>query len=103
MDKFEGLDWFEHESGLPILDGVLGWMTCEVVNVMDGGDMTIWLADVTDADRNTRSQPIRWHEVQQVLPPDWAEEYGRKLSHDVPDSARRMSELSSDPPWTISR
>jgi len=103
VDKFEGLDWFEHDSGLPILGGVLGWMTCEVVNVMDGGDMAIWLADVTDADRNSRAQPIRWHEVQQVLPPDWAEEYGRKLSHDVPDSGRRMSELSGSPPWKVGR
>ena len=101
VDKFEGLDWFEHESGLPILGGVLGWMTCEVVNYMDGGDMAIWLADVTDASRNTRAQPIRWHEVQQVLPPDWAEEYGRKLSHDVPDSGRRMAALSADPPWVV--
>ncbi len=99
VDKFAGLEWVEHESGLPILDGVLGWMTCEVVSYMDGGDMAIWLADVTDAARNTRAQPIRWHEVQQVLPPDWAEEYGRKLSHDVPDSGRRMAELSDDAQW----
>jgi flavin reductase (DIM6/NTAB) family NADH-FMN oxidoreductase RutF len=99
VDKFDGLDWFEHESGLPVLEGVLGWMICDVVNYMDGGDMAIWLADVTDASRNTRAQPIRWHEVQQVLPPDWAEEYGRKLSHDVPDSGRRMAALSERPRW----
>ncbi len=103
VDKFVGLEWREHEDGLPILDGVLGWMTCRVVNYMDGGDMAIWLADVTDASRNTRAQPLRWHEVQQVLPPDWAEEYGRKLSHDVPDSSRRMSELSANPPWKLDR
>lgn len=99
IDKFEALAWREHPDGTPILEGVLGWMTCSVVNVMDGGDMAIWLADVTDADRNTRGQPLRWHEVQQLLPPDWAEEYGRKLSYDVPDSGRRMAELSADPPW----
>ncbi len=102
VNKFENIDWFEHESGLPILEGVLGWMACSVVNYMDGGDMAIWLADVTDAARNTRAQPLRWHEVQQILPPDWAEEYGRKLSHDVPDSGRRMSELSAKSPWQLS-
>ncbi|MXX31266.1 MAG: flavin reductase family protein [Chloroflexi bacterium] len=102
VDKFEGVDWFEHQDGLPVLEGVLGWMTCRVVNHMDGGDMAIWLADVTDATRNTRAQAIRWHEVQQVLPPDWAEEYARKLNHDVPDSGRRMSELSAEPPWSVS-
>ena len=100
VDKFDGPGWHDHDDGLPILDGVLGWMTCRVVNYMDGGDMAIWLADVTDASRNTRAQPIRWHEVQQVLPPDWAEEYGRKLSHDVPDSGGRMAELTTNPPWT---
>ena len=98
-DKFEGLDWFAHESGPPILEGVLGWMTCQVVNGMDGGDMAIWLADVTDAARNTRAQPIRWHEVQQMLPPEWAAAYSRKLSLDVPDSGRRMAELSAQPLW----
>ena len=100
VDKFDDLGWRLHDDGLPILDGVLGWMTCRVVNYMDGGDMAIWLADVTDASRNTRAQPLRWHEVQQVLPPEWAEEYGRKLSHDVPDSGRRMAELTANPPWT---
>ena len=99
VDKFDGLAWSAHADGPPILDGVLGWMTCNAVNHMDGGDMAIWLADVTDADRNTRGQPLRWHEVQQVLPPEWAAEYGRKLGHDVPDSGRRMAELSANPPW----
>ena len=99
VDKFESVGWSEHESGLPILDGVLGWMTCEVVNLMDGGDMAIWLADVSDASRNARAQPLRWHEVQQMLPPDWAAEYGEKLSFDVPDSGRRMAELSERPRW----
>ncbi len=100
VDKFDGPGWHHHDDGLPILDGVLGWMTCRVINYMDGGDMAIWLADVTDASRNTRAQPLRWHEVQQVLPPDWAEGYGRKLSHDVPDSGGRMAELTANPPWT---
>ena len=104
VDKFDGLELARARRRIadsrrnPRLDE-----TCRVVNYMDGGDMAIWLADVTDASRNARSQPIRWHEVQQVLPPEWAEEYGRKLSHDVPDSGRRMSELSSNPPWKLDR
>ena len=103
VDKFEGIAWREGPGGLPILDGVLGWLACEVVNAMDGGDMTIYLADVFDAQRNTAGQPIRWHEVQQMLPEEWREEYGRKLAHDVPDSARRMGEISGNPPQPQSR
>ena len=99
VDKLADVEWSEHEDGPPILNGVLGWMTCRVVNQMDGGDMAIWLADVTDASRNARAQPLRWHEVQQVLPPEWAAEYGVKLSLDVPDSGRRMQELSGNPAW----
>ncbi len=93
-DKFAGVGWREGPRGLPILDGVLGWLACEVVSAMDGGDMTIFLADVFDAERNTAGQPIRWHEVQQMLPEEWRAEYGQKLAHDVPDSARRMAEFS---------
>ena len=96
VDKFAGIEWREGPRGLPILDGVLGWLACEVVNAMDGGDMTIFLADVFDAQRNTSGQPIRWHEVQQMLPEEWRAEYGRKLAHDVPDSARRMAEFSKE-------
>ena len=103
VDKFDGLRWSTHESGLPILDGVLGWMTCEVVNYMDGGDMAIWLADVSDAARNARAQPLRWREAQQMLPPQWAEAYADKLSYDVPDSGRRMRELSTSPRWRAPR
>ena len=99
VDKFADVEWREGPDGLPILGGVLGWMTCRVVNRMEGGDMAIWLADVTEAERCTSGQPIRWHEVQQIMPPEWAEEYGRKLSRDVPDSAHRMAELSQRPRW----
>ena len=99
VDKFAELDWREGPDGLPILDGVVGWLACRVVNRMDGGDMAIWLADVFEAERCSGEQPIRWHEAQQLLPPSWAEEYGRKLGHDVPDSARLMAELSASPPW----
>lgn len=99
VDKFEHLNWREGPEGLPILEGVVGWLTCCVVNQMDGGDMSIWLADVFAAERCTSAQPIRWHEVQQLLPPDWAEEYGRKLSRDVPDSAHLMRTLSDAPLW----
>ena len=93
-DKFKDIPWQEGPQGLPILDGVLGWLACKVTTKMNGGDMTIYLADVFDAQRNTPAQPIRWHEVQQMLPEEWREEYGRKLAHDVPDSARRMGEIS---------
>ena len=99
LDKFKGVGWREGPEGLPILDGVLGWLVCRVVNRMDGGDMAIWLADVFEAERCSGGQPIRWHEAQQLLPPEWTEEYGRKLSSDVPDSAQLMAELSGDPPW----
>ncbi len=99
VDKFDGISWREGPQRLPILDGVVGWMACRVLDCMDGGDMAIWLADVIEAERCSSGQPIRWHEVQQLLPPAWAEEYGRKLSRDVPDSARLMQALSDNPPW----
>jgi len=102
IDKFagpfpdEGQDqpaWREGPHGLPLLEGMIGWLACRVVNAMDGGDMTVYLAEVEEAERSRPEPPVHWREVRPYLPPGWVEEYGRKLSHDVPDSSRRMESI----------
>ena len=97
IEKFAGVDWQPNTDGIPILNDALGVLTCRVVNAMDGGDMTVYLAEVTSSERRDDGDPIRWHEVQRLIPPEWAEEYARKLARDVPDSARRMATIDYAP------
>ena len=101
-DKFddgglEGVRWHAGRAGLPMLDDALGSLVCRVVHAMDGGDMTVILAVVEEAERLRPGEPVRWQEVQQLMPQAWAEEYGRKLAHDVPDSASRMRTIDYAP------
>lgn len=97
-DKFsDAIPWHEGPHGIPLLDDAIGTLVCRVVNAMDGGDMTVFLAVVEEAERLRDEEPVYWSEVRPLLPEEWVAEYGRKLSHDVPDSARRMGEIDFRP------
>jgi flavin reductase (DIM6/NTAB) family NADH-FMN oxidoreductase RutF len=47
INKFEGISWHLGESGVPILDGVMASVECKVVERFEGGDHTIYLAEIT--------------------------------------------------------
>ena len=96
VDKFDDASrWTHGPHGIPLLADAIGTLACRVVNAMDGGDMTIYLAVVEEAHLLRQEEPIQWRDVRPRLPEDWVEEYGRKLAFDIPDSARRMGEMES--------
>jgi len=53
-EKFAGVDW-ERDRDLPRIDGVGGWLACEVAEIVPGGDHSIVLADVVGA--HAQSEP----------------------------------------------
>lgn len=48
-EKFYGVSWIEHR-GLPLLEGVLAWVACDVVDLVSAGDHTIAVGEVTAMD-----------------------------------------------------
>jgi flavin reductase (DIM6/NTAB) family NADH-FMN oxidoreductase RutF len=48
-DKFAGVGYRPGANQVPILDGVLAYMECTVVNAYEGGDHTIYLGEVQEA------------------------------------------------------
>ncbi|HWP57113.1 MAG TPA: flavin reductase family protein [Candidatus Acidoferrales bacterium] len=46
IDKFEGLSWRAGASGVPLIDGAVGHVECRIVERYEGGDHTIYLAEV---------------------------------------------------------
>lgn len=48
-DRFFGLDWQE-DHGLPRLGGTVSWLRCEDLQLIPGGDHTVVLATVADAE-----------------------------------------------------
>jgi 3-hydroxy-9,10-secoandrosta-1,3,5(10)-triene-9,17-dione monooxygenase reductase component len=61
MPEAEKLDSVGHrlEAGLPILDGVIAWATCELRELIAGGDHTIAIGDVTALGLG-EGQPLLW-------------------------------------------
>ena len=47
-DKFANLGWRAGSTGSPVLDGVLAYIDCELVDEHDGGDHTIAVGRVRD-------------------------------------------------------
>lgn len=59
-DKFTGVKW-ELSQGVPRITGALGWLACDVVSLVPGGDHVIALAEVRAAD-NLPGAPLTYHE-----------------------------------------
>lgn len=49
-DKFEGVAYRLGTNGAPLLEAALAWVECEVTQTMEGGDHTIIVGEVVDAD-----------------------------------------------------
>jgi 3-hydroxy-9,10-secoandrosta-1,3,5(10)-triene-9,17-dione monooxygenase reductase component len=58
-DKFEGLGWRPAvKSGSPVLDGVAGWVDCDIDNVIEAGDHYIVVGRVLDLDAEVPDRPL---------------------------------------------
>ncbi len=49
-DKFKGVAWHSGKLGLPVLDNTLAAIECTLRDVLDGGDHTIFIGEVVDAE-----------------------------------------------------
>ncbi|MEQ3549781.1 flavin reductase family protein [Pseudonocardia nematodicida] len=58
-EKFSGVDW-ERCHGLPRLAGTSGWLACDVVDLVLGGDHTIVLGRVVGAGSRP-AEPLVYH------------------------------------------
>ena len=60
-DRFEGLAARAAVTGAPVLTEALGWLDCRVVQAYDGGDHTIFVGEVVDADTPRLTAPLLFH------------------------------------------
>jgi 3-hydroxy-9,10-secoandrosta-1,3,5(10)-triene-9,17-dione monooxygenase reductase component len=59
-EKFQGVPWRSHE-GVPVLEGVLAWLRCELRETLPGGDHTICVGAVTDLHHEPDGRPLVWY------------------------------------------
>ena len=92
-DKLAGFDFRPGESGSPLLEDCWGWLDCRVINAMDGGDMTCFLADVLDGKTVSPGEPLWWRDARTRMPDEWMQEWQRKQTGEVAHSRSRMSQI----------
>ena len=71
IDKFEGLSWRSGSSGAPLIDGAVGYVECRIVERFEGGDHTIYLAEVI-CGTVTSGEPLlffrgKYHRLGEIL------------------------------------
>lgn len=97
FDKLEAYDFETGPSGSPLLADCWGYLDCRVVNAMDGGDMTCFLAEVVDGKTISQGEPLSWRYAKQSMPDEWAREWGRKIEGEIAWSTERMTRIDRDP------
>ena len=110
QDKLKDVAFRLGETGSPLLDECWGYLDCRVVNAMDGGDMTCFLADVVDGDTlqddspevSSNDSPLWWRDARRRLPADWMEEWDRKIAGEINISKTLMSRIDLNTRFTPS-
>ncbi|CUV03395.1 flavin reductase domain protein, FMN-binding [hydrothermal vent metagenome] len=96
-DKLSDVGHVFRETGSPILDDCWGFLDCRVVNAMDGGDMTCFLADVLEGETLTQAEPLYWRDARREIPAEWNEEWDRKITGEIEVSKQRMPNIDLKP------
>ena len=92
-EKLGDVKYAPGETGSPILAGCMGFLDCRVINVMDGGDMTCFLAEVVDGFASPDVEPISWREARRLIPPEWNEAWNTRIGAEIEVSRRRMNQI----------
>jgi flavin reductase (DIM6/NTAB) family NADH-FMN oxidoreductase RutF len=99
VDKLADYEYQAGSTGGPLLADCWGYLQCSVVNGMDGGDMTCFLADVVDGATRTKGGPLTWRHARRAIPAEWTEQWDRKIEAEIAYSSERMTRI--DPkPWS---
>ena len=99
VDKLAKVPHHPGASGSPILEDCWGYMDCRVVNALDGGDMTCFLAEVLDGNMLGEGEPLWWRNARGVIPPEWNEEWDRHITEEIKHSVKAMKEIDYTP-WS---
>ena len=92
-EKMAGLAYSKGVTGSPVLDDCLGFLDCRVINAMDGGDMTVFLADVVDGGMRSEGEPLDGPYWRDAIPQSWTDAWNAKIAKEVEHSRRVMDEI----------
>ena len=97
-DKLAGFAYDTGVTGSPVLKNCWGYLDCRVVNAMDGGDLTCFLADVEEGDVLMDGDPLWAREARRMIPPDWNDQWDSRLQENV-EISQKIIEHIDYTPW----
>ena len=92
-DKLTNISYRYGITGSPVLRDVHSYAECKVINAMDGGDMTAFIADVVDGEVKSGDEWMTLNYFYSTAPPQWIAEYGERLSESVSFSLERIHNI----------
>ncbi len=96
-DKLAEVATTTGSSGSPLLAECFGYLDCRVVNAMDGGDMTCFLADVLDGKTLAEGEPLWWRDARRQLPSEWLTRWENQQSSEIANSRATMDSIDRTP------
>jgi 3-hydroxy-9,10-secoandrosta-1,3,5(10)-triene-9,17-dione monooxygenase reductase component len=58
-EKFEAVTHLD-AHGVPVIDGALAWLACDLVDLHPAGDHTIGIGAITHMDADPGGEPLVW-------------------------------------------
>lgn len=58
-EKFEAVTHMD-AHGVPVLDGALAWLACDLTDLYPAGDHTIGIGEITQMDADPDGEPLIW-------------------------------------------
>ena len=92
-DKFEHIPYKIGVTGSPVLEDVHSYAECEVLNAMDGGDMTTFLVSVVDGGLMSQEQWMTLAYFYEEAPPDWIAEYSKRYIESINNSLKIIDKI----------
>ncbi len=96
-DKLADVATTTGSSGSPLLAECFGYLDCRVINAMDGGDMTCFLADVLDGKTLAQGEPLWWRDARRQLPSEWMARWENQQSSEIATSRATMDSIDRTP------
>lgn len=90
QDKLASLRYHSGVTSSPVLENCWGYLDCSVIDDLDGGDMTCFLAEVVDGGMVSPGEPLYWFWMRQGMPKVWKEEWETKITGEIAVSRRTM-------------
>lgn len=88
--KLEALEFERTADGDPYFPGAVGYLACQVIDRLDLGDATLFVAGVAADVRLSGEEPITWAEAQKLLSDDVLRRYRAHFAADVDWARPRM-------------